>query len=227
LGTTTKAAVSKPHSTGTRPDGDAYSPIRLVIVSKPASTGAGPAGTPKSLSGSPEEVRLTTTSGLLYYCVHFGVIAMFIRIQRGSSVPVSRQIDAQIRAQILSKALRPEDPLPSVRQLARELAVNVNTVVRVYERLSAEGLIELRHGDGTYVAQRPSGADSSQLAQRRREFVLELDALVRRGLMLGIPAADLSQRLADSIQRVQQDTPSADSNASFADPHLRTNEASP
>ncbi len=135
---------------------------------------------------------------------------MFIRVQRGSSVPVSRQIDAQIRAQILAGTLRPEDQLPSVRHLARELAVNVNTVVRVYERLSAEGFIELRHGDGTYVAQPPKGAVSSQLAQRRREFLLELDALVRRGLMLGLTAAELPQRLAESIQRVQQDATSLD-----------------
>jgi GntR family transcriptional regulator len=135
---------------------------------------------------------------------------MFIRIQRGSSVPVSRQIDAQIRAQILAGTLRPEDQLPSVRQLAGELAVNVNTVVRVYERLSAEGLVELRHGDGTYVAQRPKGAVSSQLAERRREFWLELDALVRRGLMLGVTASEFSQRLAEAIDRVQQDAISPD-----------------
>jgi len=136
---------------------------------------------------------------------------MFIRVQRGSSVPLSRQIDAQIRAQILAGSLRPEDQLPSVRQLAQELAVNVNTVVRVYERLSAEGFIELRHGDGTYVAQRPEGADSSQLAQRRREFLLELDALVRRGLMLGVAASELPTILAESIQRVEQDASSVNS----------------
>jgi len=144
---------------------------------------------------------------------------MFIRIQRGSSIPVSRQMDAQIRAQILAGSLRPGDQLPSVRQLARELAVNVNTVLRVYERLSAEGFIDLRHGDGTYVAERPKDADSSQLAERRREFYLELDALVRRGLMLGVTAAELPQRLAESIERVQRD-------ASFINPLGRNNEAS-
>jgi GntR family transcriptional regulator len=145
---------------------------------------------------------------------------MFIRIQRGSSVPVSRQIDAQVRAQILAGSLRPGDQLPSVRQLARELAVNVNTVLRVYERLSAEGFIDLRHGDGTYVAERPEGTDSSQLAERRREFLLELDALVRRGRMLGLTAAELTQRLAESIERDEQDV-------SFIAPVTDKNEASP
>ena len=130
---------------------------------------------------------------------------MFIRVQRGSPTPVSRQIDAQIRAQILAGMLPAEEQLPSVRQLARELAVNVNTVVRVYERLAAEGLIELRHGNGTYVAPRRKNAGSAQLAERRRELASELDALVRRALMLGVSADELPQSLADSIERVRRD----------------------
>jgi GntR family transcriptional regulator len=127
---------------------------------------------------------------------------MFIRIQRGSPTPVSRQIDAQIRAQILAGTLASEEQLPSVRQLARELAVNVNTIVRIYERLAAEGLVELRHGDGTYVAPRRKNAAASQLAQRRRELESELDALVRRALMLGFSAGELQRSLLDSLERV-------------------------
>jgi GntR family transcriptional regulator len=76
--------------------------------------------------------------------------------------------------------------LPSVRQLARELAVNANTVVRVYERLAAEGLVELRHGEGTFVA--PPSADAqvaSELAQQREQYARDFEAVVRRGLLLG------------------------------------------
>jgi GntR family transcriptional regulator len=130
---------------------------------------------------------------------------MFVRIQRGTSVPISRQIDAQIRAQIDAGALAAGHLLPSVRELARELAVNVNTVFRVYGRLSSDGLIELRHGDGTYVTQRRKSAITAQLAKLRREFSQDLDALVRRALMLGISAADMPEWLSKSIQRVQQD----------------------
>ena len=136
---------------------------------------------------------------------------MLIRIQRGSSVPISRQIDAQIRAQILSGSLQPDAQLPSVRQLARELGVNVNTVARVYERLGAEKIIELRHGDGTYVASRSKRAVLSELTARRREFSREIDALVRRGLMLGMSAAELSLQLAESLDRVQSDSSLIDS----------------
>ena len=55
-----------------------------------------------------------------------------------------------------SGGVRPGDRLPSVRELARELAVNQNTVLRVYERLCGEGLLEMRHGQGTFVTGRMS-----------------------------------------------------------------------
>ena len=45
----------------------------------------------------------------------------------------------------------PDDRLPGVRVLAHDLAINQNTVLRVYERLTMEGLLERKHGDGTFV----------------------------------------------------------------------------
>ncbi len=91
---------------------------------------------------------------------------MFVHIERGSAVPISRQIMEQLRSQCLSGTLAAGEKLPSVRELAQQLAVNVNTVFRIYERLSAEGLIELRHGDGTYVLPRPRQAESRFETQR-------------------------------------------------------------
>lgn len=135
---------------------------------------------------------------------------MLVRIQRGSSVPISRQIESQLRAGILSGTMRPDEQLPSVRQLARQLAVNVNTVVRVYDRLSAEKLIELRHGEGTYVASRSKRAVRSELTARRQELARELDVLVRRALMLGVTAAELSQQVAEAVRSAQRDAPPPD-----------------
>ena len=77
---------------------------------------------------------------------------MFIRIESTSGVPITRQITDQIRAQCATGALAPGEKLPSVRALARQLAVNQNTILRVYERLTMAGLLEIRRGDGTYVA---------------------------------------------------------------------------
>jgi GntR family transcriptional regulator len=122
---------------------------------------------------------------------------MFIRIERGSSVPLSKQIDEQIRAQCLSGALAPGECLPSVRQLAKELAVNVNTVFRVYERLAAEKFIEMRQGDGTYVLPIASVAASrKQLAEQRNQYEREFTAHIRSGLLLGITPTELRKLLS-------------------------------
>ena len=121
---------------------------------------------------------------------------MYIRIERGVSAPISRQIAEQIRAQCLAGVLKSGYCLPSVRQLARELAVNVNTIVRVYERLAAEGLIEMRHGEGTFVSP-PSAATEAavELKQQREQHAREFEAIVRRGLLLGITAQQLRRML--------------------------------
>ncbi len=95
---------------------------------------------------------------------------MFIRIETSSGVPITRQIADQVRAQCASGTLRPGDRLPSVRALARQLAVNQNTILRVYERLTAERLLERRHGSGTFVSQQqPAGQLRQQHEQLRRE----------------------------------------------------------
>lgn len=121
---------------------------------------------------------------------------MYIRIERGASTPISRQIAEQIRAQCLAGLLKPGYCLPSVRQLAKELVVNVNTVVRVYERLAAEGLVEMRHGEGTFVTQPSTATDvASELKQQREQFSREFQAIVRRGVLLGIAVPELRRML--------------------------------
>ncbi len=76
---------------------------------------------------------------------------MFIRLESSSAVPVYRQIVDQIRYQIAGGTLRPGDRLPSVRELARQLPVNQNTVLKAYDLLERDGLLDRRQGDGTFV----------------------------------------------------------------------------
>ena len=124
---------------------------------------------------------------------------MYVRIDKGASAPISRQIAEQIRAQCLSGVLKSGGCLPSVRQLARELAVNANTVFRVYERLAAEGLIEMRHGEGTFVSP-PSAATEAagELKQQREQHAREFEAVVRRGLLLGLTTQELRGMLTST-----------------------------
>lgn len=122
---------------------------------------------------------------------------MIIRIERDSGVPVTRQIVDQIRTQCATGALRSGDRLPSVRQLARELAVNQNTILRVYERLEAEGLIERRHGAGTFVSEQASDA---QLEAQLEALRQKADALTRHAHSLGVGVNELKRIVSDSYR---------------------------
>jgi len=125
---------------------------------------------------------------------------MYIRIEKGSSVPISRQITDQIRAQCLAGMVQPGCCLPSVRQLAKELVVNVNTIVRVYERLAAEGLVEMRHGEGTYVLPPSTATEvAAELEQQREQFWREYESTIRRGLLLGLTVTEMRRTLTTAV----------------------------
>jgi len=137
---------------------------------------------------------------------------MYIRIEKGAAAPLSRQIAEQIRAQCLSGVLKEGDCLPSVRQLARELAVNVNTVLRVYERLAADGWIVMRHGEGTFVlppSPRPSTA--GELKQEQAQLAREFASIVRRGLLLGISAPELRGMFGSALSQAKDQISNEDS----------------
>jgi GntR family transcriptional regulator len=124
---------------------------------------------------------------------------MFLRIEKGSAMPISRQIADQIAGLCLSGGLRPGERLPSVRELARELAVNQNTVLRVYERLCGEGLLEMRHGQGTFVAEVES---PGRLAMHRAKLFHELRQIARQAHGLGLSSDELHGLLAEAADGI-------------------------
>jgi GntR family transcriptional regulator len=75
-----------------------------------------------------------------------------LTLDRDAEVPVGVQLAWILRARIAGGALKPGDRLPGARELAATAGVNPNTVRSVYARLEEEGLIEVQHGRGTYVA---------------------------------------------------------------------------
>src|ERR1700739_4106890 len=81
------------------------------------------------------------------------------RLDLHSGVPVYRQIVDQVRGGVASGALAVGDQLPTVRQLAVDLSINPNTVVRAYRELELGGLLETHQGTGTFI--------SAQKMQRR------------------------------------------------------------
>ncbi len=123
---------------------------------------------------------------------------MFIRLESTSGMPITRQIADQIRIHCASGTLCPGDRLPSVRQLAKDLTVNQNTVLRVYEKLTAEGLLERRHGDGTYVA---DSLPPGRLKAQRELLAQDADKLVRRASELGLGEDEIHKQVDDAIAR--------------------------
>jgi GntR family transcriptional regulator len=86
-----------------------------------------------------------------------------IRIDREGDVPVGVQLAWALRGAIASGALKPGDRLPPLRDLAAEIGVNANTLRAAYAKLEADGLIDTRHGSGTFVTGPAEGRDLTPL----------------------------------------------------------------
>src|SRR6516162_4559364 len=76
---------------------------------------------------------------------------MPLQLNPSSGVPLYLQLIEQIKHAIEAGAMRAGEQLPSVRQMAEEVMINPNTVVRAYRELEHEGVIELKHGSGAYI----------------------------------------------------------------------------
>lgn len=99
--------------------------------------------------------------------------------------------------------LSPGDSVPSVRDLARDLRVNPNTVARAYQRLTDAGVFAVRRGEGTFVAAVPV-----QLKKAERNETLR-DAATRyagTALAVGAELGEASNELEHSFQRLLRDT---------------------
>jgi len=79
-------------------------------------------------------------------------------IDPAAAAPIWRQIEEGMRRLVASSALPAGTAVPSVRELARELRVNPATVSKAYQRLVADGALEVRRGEGTFIAERPACA---------------------------------------------------------------------
>ncbi len=115
-----------------------------------------------------------------------------------SGMPVYRQIIDQVRSGIASGSLTAGDQLPTVRQLAVDLAINPNTVMRAYRELELGGLLETHQGTGTFIAEKKLEKNSiereRQLSQMAGEFAARAGAA-------GFTLEDLIDRLRDLVPK--------------------------
>ena len=127
---------------------------------------------------------------------------MIIRIDTTSSIPVYAQIVDQIKRAIASGALRNGESLPSLRETAVKLRVNPLTVSKAYKQLEIEGLIETRHGLGSFVA---AEIGESTDGFRRGLLVHGVDALLQDAWHLGVSVDELKQLVDDRAKLTGND----------------------
>ena len=111
-----------------------------------AARGEGPAG-----SGGPRKEVM-------------GAVIEF-KLDPKSGVPFYRQIIDQIRYGIASGQLRVGEQLPTVRQLAVKLSVNLNTISKAYRELESQGIVETRRGTGTFVSTEVAGLSKEETSR--------------------------------------------------------------
>jgi GntR family transcriptional regulator len=99
-----------------------------------------------------------------------------------SGVPIYVQVKEQIRHLIETGAITPGDQLPSVRGLAEMLVMNPNTVKKVYGELEAEGVLEVRHGLGAFVAQRLDRSKRDDMRDAQQLVHKAIESLKKQGL---------------------------------------------
>ena len=117
---------------------------------------------------------------------------MGIKIDTKSGVPFYRQIIEQIKFSIARGGLKPGDQLPTVRQLAVDLSLNPNTVIRAYRELEIENILDSQQGSGTFVGHKRPEIDR---LERQRMLDQILTELLARASSYGFTVLDVLKGL--------------------------------
>ena len=116
------------------------------------------------------------------------------RLDLASGVPVYRQIIDQVLGGMAAGTLAPGTQLPTVRQVAVDLAINPNTVVRAYRELEIRGVLETQQGTGTFISNQKVQRNE---VERRRQLNQIVSEFVSRAGAAGFTIQDLLEQLHD------------------------------
>ncbi len=111
-----------------------------------------------------------------------------------SGVPIYRQIIDQVTGGIAGGALSGGDQLPTVRQLAVDLSINPNTVIRAYRELEIRGVLETQQGTGTFISHQKVQSDDAERQRRLNQLTGEFIARARSA---GFTAEELMAQLLE------------------------------
>ncbi len=123
---------------------------------------------------------------------------LLLRIDPSSPEPLFAQLVAGVKHAVATGRLVPGDRLPSVRDLARELVINPNTIAHAYRALESEGVTVSRQGSGTFVADRRIVVRRDEQKRRLREA---LDVALADAVHLGLTETDVREEFERSVGR--------------------------
>jgi len=126
---------------------------------------------------------------------------VFIQVNAANGVPVYDQIARQVMFAVADGAVASGDLIPSVRELARELAVNPNTVARAYRELQMKEIVETSPGIGLVVR---SGARRACQTQRRSLLRERVQATLCETLDAGLSIDEIRTLVDGELQRLSQ-----------------------
>ena len=124
---------------------------------------------------------------------------MQIRIDNASNRPVYRQIIDQVKRDIALGRLVKDEKLPTVRQLAKLLAINPNTIAKAYRQLENEGIIVTRPGSGAFIANLDSNLSK---AVRKRLLSDELERIAVEAFHMQIDAETLLELFNNAVEKL-------------------------
>jgi GntR family transcriptional regulator len=124
---------------------------------------------------------------------------MQIRIDNASNRPVYQQIIDQIKRDIAMGRLIKDEKLPTVRQLAAQLAINPNTIAKAYRQLESEGIIVTRPGSGAFIANLDSNLSR---AVRKKLLSDELERIAVEAFHMQIDRQTLQEWFNNAIEKL-------------------------
>lgn len=119
-----------------------------------------------------------------------------IQLDPRSGVPVYRQIMNKVLSEMATGRLNTGDQLPTVRQLAVDLSINPNTVIRAYRELEIRGFLDTQQGAGTFISAQPVEQDD---AERQRNLDLIVNDSIARAGAEGFTARQVLDRLSELL----------------------------
>lgn len=119
---------------------------------------------------------------------------MFLQLDPTDGMPIYLQIVSQVKHAVASGALSSGDRIPSVRDLAVQTRVNPNTVVKAYQELERQGVVEFRRGSGTFVSE-----VTPELTKRQKREVVarHLDRALVEARHLGLTQEEVEELLGE------------------------------